>query len=246
MPRVPSISPVSAVNEERFSGRRFERGESRLTKALALIGTAPEGGRVLDVAAGSGLAAAELQAKGWSVTALDISEELCRQIAARDVHDVRRHDLAAGPLPLESGSVDAIFAGEIIEHLVDTGAFVAELRRVLAPGGVVVITTPNLASLENRARLLVGRYPRWLEWELPRARRSRPYHDQGHVRGYTAATLRAQLEDAGLRVDRVVGNWVTLLPQHVLNDLVWPPVARTGDWLPTLSQGLIVRAYRSG
>ena len=76
------------------------------------------------------------------------------------------HDLASGPLPFEDGAFGAVFAGEIIEHLVDTAGFLAELHRVLAPGGVAVITTPNLASFENRVRMLLGRYPNFVEYEL--------------------------------------------------------------------------------
>lgn len=237
-------SALSSFNERHFAQRAFERRESRLSKALATFESLPRRGRLLDVAAGSGLAAEELSRQGWTVTALEISAELCEQLRDRGVPDVRRHNLAAGPLPFADGSFEGIFAGEIIEHLVDTSAFVGELARVLAPGGVVVITTPNLASFENRLRLLLGRYPRWLEWELPTSR-ARPYHDQGHVRGYTVPTLRSQLVEHGFVVERVVGNWVPFVPQSVMNDLIWPPIARTGSWMPRLAQGLIVRARRS-
>lgn len=237
-------SALSSFNERHFAKRSFEPRESRLSKALESFESLPRRGRLLDVAAGSGLAAEELSGQGWTVTALEISAELCEQLRERGVANVHRHDLAAGPLPFAEGSFEAVFAGEIIEHLVDTGAFVEELARVLAPGGNVVITTPNLASFENRLRLLLGRYPRWLEWELP-SPRARAYHDQGHVRGYTVPTLRSQLGEHGFVVERILGNWVPFAPQKVMNDLIWPPIARTGDWMPRFAQGLIVRARRS-
>jgi SAM-dependent methyltransferase len=236
-------SSLSAVNEERFSQRVFESRESRLAKALDLFAAEPGRGRLIDVAAGSGIAAEALTEQGWTVSALDISDALLEQVRARGVSETRRHDLAEGPLPFEDGAFAGAFAGEIVEHLVDTGAFMSELARVLAPGGAVVITTPNLASLENRLRLLAGRYPRWVEWELPGAS-ARPFHDQGHVRSYTPRTLRAQLREHGFVVERVLGNWVPLVPQRFVTDLTWPPLARTGDWFPSLSQGLIVKARR--
>jgi hypothetical protein len=96
-----------------------------------------------------------------------------------------------------------------------------------------VITTPNLASLENRLRLAFGRYPIWVEYELG---------DQGHMRAYTLPTLRAQLGRHGFRVERELGNWVPFLPQRLINDLRAPFLARTGDWFPSLSQTLIVQA----
>jgi ubiquinone/menaquinone biosynthesis C-methylase UbiE len=192
-------------------------------------------GRLLDIAAGSGIAASFLQGRGWQVSALDISEELVSQIRERGI-DARVHDLATGPLPFEDQFFEAIFAGEIIEHLVDTSGFLDELRRVLRPGGVVVLTTPNLASLENRLRLLCGRYPIWVEFALS---------DQGHVRTYTLPTLRGHLRSRGFTVEAIVGSWVPLLPQRWIDDVRLPALARTGDWFPSLSQGLVAKARRN-
>jgi hypothetical protein len=104
---------------------------------------------------------------------------------------------------------------------------------VLVPGGVLLLTTPNLASLENRIRLLLGVYPRWVDAELA---------GEGHVRAYTAPVLRRQLERIGFRVEALTGNFVPVVPQQFLNDVLFPPLARTGDWLPRLAQGLVVKA----
>lgn len=192
----------------------------------------PRRGRLLDVAAGSGIAAEALDRQGWEVSALDISEELVEQIAARGAIEARVHDLSEGPLPFPDATFEAVFAGEIIEHLVDTAGFVEELSRVLKPGGVAIVTTPNLASFENRLRLLLGRYPIWVEYELS---------DQGHVRSYTVPTLRAQLRRHGFEVEEIVGNWVPFIPQRFVHDVRLPALARTGDWFPSLAQGLVVR-----
>ena len=227
-------SELSAFNRRVFSSRTFEARESRLRKALAMLQREPHRGRLLDVAAGSGIAAEALAGQGWEVVATDISEDLVDQIRARGV-DARVHDLSSGPLPFEDASFAAVFAGEIIEHLVDTTAFLDEVRRVLSPGGIVVLTTPNLASLENRLRLLVGRYPIWVEYALG---------GQGHVRAYTLPTLRAHLTRCGFLVETIVGSWVPLLPQRWTDDVRLPALARTGDWFPSLSQGLIARGRR--
>jgi 2-polyprenyl-3-methyl-5-hydroxy-6-metoxy-1,4-benzoquinol methylase len=228
---------LSEFNRERFAERRFEARESRLRKALELLAAERSRGRLLDVAAGSGIAAQAAAGQGWEVSALDISEELLEQIRARGVEDARRHDLSDGPLPYDDGTFGAVFAGEIIEHLVDTAGFLLELGRVLRPGGVAVITTPNLASFENRVRLLLGRYPRWMDHELG---------GEGHVRYYTAATLRSQLAANGFTVEALRGNWVPFLPQSRVNDLNLPALARTGDIWPSLSQALVVKARLGG
>lgn len=230
-------SPLSNYNRDTFSKREFETRESRLRKALAMFERETARGRVLDVAAGSGIAAGALAEQGWRVSALDISAELVEQIERRGAIDAAVHDLSDGPLPFEDDSFEAVFAGEIIEHLVDTASFVAELRRILKPGGIVVITTPNLASFENRLRLLLGRYPIWVEYELS---------DQGHVRSYTVPTLRAQLRRNGFAVEQVVGNWVPVVPQRFVHDVRIPALARTGDWFPSLAQGIVVRGRAVG
>lgn len=230
-------SPLSDYNRDTFSKREFETRESRLRKAMAMFERESGRGRVLDVAAGSGIAAGALAERGWRVSALDISEELVAQIQERGQIDAAVHDLSEGPLPFQDGTFEAVFAGEIIEHLVDTASFVAELRRVLKPGGIAVITTPNLASFENRLRLLLGRYPIWVEYELS---------DQGHVRSYTVPTLRHQLRSNGFEVEQVVGNWVPLIPQRFVHDVRIPALARTGDWFPSLAQGIVVRGRAVG
>jgi 2-polyprenyl-3-methyl-5-hydroxy-6-metoxy-1,4-benzoquinol methylase len=230
------MTSLSEWNRETFDERVFDPRESRLRKAFAMLVAEPRG-RVLDVAAGSGIAAQALSSDGWTVSALEISEALAEQVRGRGVDDVQVHDLASGRLPYEEGSFRAVFAGEIIEHLVDTTGFLGEVRRVLAPGGVVVITTPNLASFENRVRMLFGRYPNFVEYELG---------GDGHVRAYTLPVLRRQLEASGFAVEDERGNWVPFLPQVLMNDVRTPFVARTGDWFPRLSQGLIVKARRPG
>ncbi len=227
---------LADFNESVFAERVFESRESRLRKAFAAFEREPARGDLLDVAAGSGLAAEALAAQGWIVTALDLSQELVDQIRARPgIREALQHDLSGGPLPFADARFAAVFAGEIIEHLVDTRRFLDELHRVLRPGGLLVVTTPNLASFENRIRLLFGVYPAWLEYELS---------GQGHVRAYTRRTLRTHLRDTGFEVEQIAGNWVPFVPQALLHDVRWPALARTGDWLPGLSQGLIATARR--
>ena len=59
-------------------------------------------------------------------------------------------------LPFENEFFDVVIAGEIIEHIYDTDFFLAEIRRLLKPGGKLLISTPNIASLGRRFFLLLG------------------------------------------------------------------------------------------
>lgn len=61
--------------------------------------------------------------------------------------------------PVEDNFFDAVIAGDLIEHLMDTDVFLEELWRVVRPGGYLLLTTPNLAWWWNRIRLLLGKVP---------------------------------------------------------------------------------------
>lgn len=203
--------------------------ESRLEKVLKLIAEEPPG-RLVDLGCGGGELAARLRGTGWRVFGLELVESQAALARGRGVR-VAVGEVSEG-LPFRSAEVDLVFAGEIIEHLLDTDGFLAEVRRVLRPGGVLVITTPNLASFENRLRLLLGAYPNWVDHRLG---------SSGHVRAYTPRLLRAQLGVHGFTVERHVGNWIPVIPQRFADDVRWPWLRITGDWWPSLAMAIIMK-----
>jgi SAM-dependent methyltransferase len=71
---------------------------------------------------------------------------------------VLQSDLNAA-IPLDSGCVDVATAFDVLEHLVETWGFVQELYRVLAPGGYLILDSPNLASWHNVFALVLGIQP---------------------------------------------------------------------------------------
>ena len=83
-----------------------------------------------------------------------------------------------------------MFAGEIVEHLLDTDRFVSNLRELLAPGGTAYVTTPNLTSLENRVRSVLGVHPRHMDFGVGE-------NCIGHCRYFTPAKFRQLLERNG-------------------------------------------------
>jgi 2-polyprenyl-3-methyl-5-hydroxy-6-metoxy-1,4-benzoquinol methylase len=217
-----------------YAAHRVDLRESRVRKMLGLLeGETP--GRVLDVGCAAGEFAALLATRGWRVHGADNEPALVDAARARGV-DARVVDLDRAPLPWPDGAFDTVVAAEVIEHVIDTDHLLAEIARMLRPGGVLVVTTPNLASLENRLRLLLGRYPMWMDVGVEGA---------GHLRYYTPRVLRHQLAQHGLRVERHVGNWVPLVPQRWLDDRRAPWLAITGDWWPSLAMGIVMKARRA-
>jgi 2-polyprenyl-3-methyl-5-hydroxy-6-metoxy-1,4-benzoquinol methylase len=142
--------------------------------------------RVLDVGCGDGRFAAELQRAGFSVVGIDVAEEPLRR--ARAVHpelDVRVVPVD-GPWPLADASFDVVWAGETIEHVVNTAAWLSEVRRVLRSGGSLLLSTPAHGRLQMLALALSAR--RFDAHFDPRA---------DHLRFYSSRTLTRLLEDFG-------------------------------------------------
>jgi 2-polyprenyl-3-methyl-5-hydroxy-6-metoxy-1,4-benzoquinol methylase len=154
----------------------------------------PGGLNVLDVGCGSGVHGAELKRiYGHRVVGVDLSETSIRKATARlaeaYVADVTKPEL----YPFSSGRrFDVIVFSDILEHLYDPLDVLTRHYRLLAPGGKVLISLPNIAIWNVRLALLAGRFE---------------YQDTGtldrtHVRFYTRRTFRQFTSEAGLDVKR--------------------------------------------
>ena len=102
-------------------------------------------------------------------------------------------DLAKQPIPLEDSSYDLIVFTEVLEHVLARPSLIlSELSRILKPGGKMIVSVPNVATLYNRIRLLFGKGP------------SEDFDRQlkgfGHVHEYTMAEVASLLDRAGLAV----------------------------------------------
>jgi SAM-dependent methyltransferase len=108
--------------------------------------------RVLDFGCGRGDLLDHLFARGVAAQGLEFSDRSARAVEQRfGAHPLFRGVTVAPtlPSPLAGASVDAVFLVEVVEHLRDEplAGVLAEVRRVLAPGGIVVATTPNEEEL---------------------------------------------------------------------------------------------------
>lgn len=102
------------------------------------------GRRVLDLACGTGYGTAILGTTAAKVTGLDISAQAIR--AARKRYATDNVNFVTGDcfdLPFEAGSFDLVVANEMLEHVEGHSALLAEIRRVLADKGMLLVSTPN-------------------------------------------------------------------------------------------------------
>jgi 2-polyprenyl-3-methyl-5-hydroxy-6-metoxy-1,4-benzoquinol methylase len=140
--------------------------------------------RVLDVGCGEGYFTAELARAGAAVVGADVSHEALRRARARHPELDLRAIPPQGSWPLADASFDAVWAGETIEHVADTAAWLSEVRRVLRAAGTLLLSTPA----HGRATMLA--------LALSRRHFERHFDPRSdHLRFYSAHTLRALLED---------------------------------------------------
>lgn len=156
----------------------FERRRSFL---LAPID--PEA-RVLDLGCGAGAFTAALAAAGARPVGADVAEAAVRRAREREPGLDFRLVPTDGPLPFADAEFDAVWASEVIEHVADTGGWLSEVRRVLRPGGLLLLTTPYHGRLKG-ALLALARFELHFD---PRG---------GHLRYYTRRSLSELLEDFG-------------------------------------------------
>ena len=138
------MNPVAKLTGERLMPE-VQHGElvhaEHLARYLLAAQLAP-GRRVLDVACGEGYGTGMLDQSGASGTVgVDIDEPTITAARERYSCDFRCADIAA--LPFEDASFDLVVSFETIEHVTDGEAALSELARVLAPGGLLIVSTPN-------------------------------------------------------------------------------------------------------
>lgn len=105
------------------------------------------GGRLLDVGCGSGALVEFMQELGWNAEGVDFDPQAAKNAAARGVR-VHIGELAAQRFP--ANTFDAVTMSHFIEHVHDPLALLHECRRILKPGGALVVVTPNSASFGHR------------------------------------------------------------------------------------------------
>lgn len=138
-----------SVHSDQDQGRvRFARYLDRLEprRRAATNGGRP---RLLDIGAGTGQLLEQARDRGWDVYAIEQSEDACRHLAALfGFNSVVGRDLAACGDSVKS--YDAVVMAHVIEHLPDPLTSLRTVRRMLAPGGQLLIATPNELSLYER------------------------------------------------------------------------------------------------
>lgn len=180
----------------------FELHAAMLAKLEPLfLSFVPAGGRVLDAGCGRSLFTEIRPDWPFRIVAADVDLDLLKG-RKQAFPQLRWAVAAAHPLAFRDGAFDGLFAGELIEHLADPAPAVDEFRRVLKPGGTLILTTPNRLRLAN---LVDGS--------------DRPYSPD-HLSELSYDEVRALLTSCGFEILQSTGlhlelflNWLSPLPK---------------------------------
>ena len=185
---------VKAFYERKYQhGRELPRSSKRF--ALDCVPHGPQMD-ILDVGCGSGLNSIVIASKGHRVRGVDISEKAIQQYRSHGF-DGEVGDLETG-LKFPDACFDLVFCSEVIEHMTSPNLLVAEIARVLKPGGQLILSTPNSAFWLYRLLGLLG----FTVSELQHPR---------HFQFFSKRSLLRMLSAEGLRMRKVIGRNMYLI-----------------------------------
>jgi len=150
-------------------------------------------------------------------------------INPRDIPGIKIYqaDLNRG-FPAFNRSFDIIFAGEIMEHLFDDRKFIRSCNKLLKPGGLLIVTVPNLGFIVNRLLILFGKMPMFSY---------APFHY--HI--YTKRTLQGLLGGEGFRILKLSSSHLLFSTRRNKSGRIFEVL---GDLFPSLGAHLIAYAQK--
>lgn len=189
---MPDVSEIADFYPPQYyggQGRKFAGLVERLVRLVGarqarfLMRTIPAGGRVLDVGCGRGVTLRALADAGFEAHGFEVSTEAITGLDPR-IQPHIAESLSAANLP--GGSFDAVILWHVLEHVPAPRETLLEIRRLLRPGGVLIVAVPNASSWQAR---WTG--PAWFHLDLPR-----------HLYHFPLPALRRLLNETGFACRR--------------------------------------------
>lgn len=173
------ICYLEAIEDDPKPISRFTRKNALNKRCKQITKRVEKPGKILDVGCATGIFLDGMQQRGWDATGVEPNQEAAAYARQRFGLDVFNGFLDEAHFPDETFEVVTLW--DVLEHVPDPNAFMAETHRILKPNGLVLGTLPNAKAWE---RYLFGEY--WLGWEIPR-----------HYRSHTPETIEAFLDRHG-------------------------------------------------
>jgi ubiquinone/menaquinone biosynthesis C-methylase UbiE len=219
----------------------------KIRKVTGMFGRM-EGKRILDIGCGDGFITARLgESTGAKMFGIDISREALKDAKKKGII-ARFANLDRDKLPFADGYFDAVFCGDVVEHIFDTERLLGEVRRVLKDSGFIVMSVPNIAAWYNRIIMAFGFIPVWVE-SASTHYVGNPFLDSGmgHVKAFTKRSALQLLALCGFRKVEVAGSPVRGYGRwnHIVEGC-WNRSDGFFSRFPSLSSLIIIKAVKKG
>lgn len=216
-------------NELKY-GKEAVLSKTVLSKVKIILAFIGSNHTILDVGCNDGTISKMIALNNNKVIGVDISRKAVLLAKEKGI-EAYQCDMETQSLEqFEDNFFDVVYSSEVIEHIMDTDQFLQKIRRVLAPGGALIITTPNLASLGRRFLLLFGQSP-----HIDPVLRG----DKGeHIRFFVKSTFLSLLQDNGFRIEYFTSDVVNFDNSHRFFSSAFAKL------FPTLGRSLIVKAIK--
>lgn len=244
----PNSEEMSRINTENYDIKqridtylsRQDYFENRYRFQLLDIKEVMPIGRLLDIGCNIGLFLKVAETEGYSVTGIEVNKD-CAAFARKEFN-LNVHSEFLEDVRFPEGSFEVVTLFDVLEHVPEPRLLLAEIRRILAPNGVLMVQMPNLDSFMAR---ITGSNWQWLT-------------PPDHLYHFTPGTLRRILQESGFSINKFV-TWDSLedisynlysayLPNNILGRGIRKVLRQTGIVIQLLKimQASWQRNFRGG
>lgn len=191
----------SDFTQKRYGDEHMEATDFSRERVQCVLDWMPRDGKLLEVGVWDGTIVKNYRGHfNGQIYGTDLTLDIMRE-ALPLLFEAKPCNLDSDALPWSDDFFDAVVCNEVIEHIFDTDRLVKELYRVLKPGGMLILSTPNLASLPNRICLMLGWQPYSTEVSSLRSNYGNPLRKSlnpaGHIRVFTFRALLEMVQTHG-------------------------------------------------
>jgi len=202
-----SYNLVYANENEPTKEIRIKGFPRHRNEALVYLASSLPGSRILEIGCGNGSVLYTLRNKFKELHGIELSfiRKGKAELALKGLNaKIIQADISS-ELGYEDGYFDLIIWADVIEHVADLWKAMDNIKRITAEGGFLITTTPNIAKVKARIRLLLGRFPSTSGSEEGFGIREHEMFDGGHLHYFTFSMLEKLYFKYGFKPIKTIG-----------------------------------------